>query len=362
MPFTVPVTVVVMVPVTALYQAGWGSVRSRIMTWITFSIWKDLSVQYLEGLVSNVTTPADAGHHAPVEPTRKSDPGRWWTTYLVSREAEDMAILSELEALQTNFKYSKMGEFRRKLPSWNYLDEIVRVIETNRVTVISGETGCGKSTQVPQFILDHYIREKKGSLCRVVCTQPRRISAITVAERVAQERGTRCGDRASSCGYQIRLESRFPRDCGSILYCTTGIVLKWLESNPELNHVSHLILDEIHERDLLSDFLMIVLKDVLAVNQSIKIILMSATLNAEKFSQYYNDASMIHTPGFTYPVEEFYMEHIVDWLSYQPTNHRGSHSSSSMKDISERNNFEEYLHSIATKYTPKTVETLKTMD
>uniref|UniRef100_A0A8C5HYI3 RNA helicase n=1 Tax=Gouania willdenowi TaxID=441366 RepID=A0A8C5HYI3_GOUWI len=93
-----------------------------------------------------------------------------------------------------------------------------------------GETGCGKTTQVTQFILDDHIERDVGSTCRVVCTQPRRISAISVAERVAAERAESVGN-GNSCGYQIRLQSRLPRRQGSILYCTTGIILQWLRSD-----------------------------------------------------------------------------------------------------------------------------------
>jgi ATP-dependent RNA helicase DHX36 len=107
----------------------------------------------------------------------------------------------------------------------------VSVLSKNQVVVISGETGCGKTTQVPQFILDAAILSGEGSTCRVVCTQPRRISAISVAERVAAERGEPCGAGLST-GYQIRLESKLPRTKGSIVYCTTGVLLRWMSSDP----------------------------------------------------------------------------------------------------------------------------------
>ena len=109
-------------------------------------------------------------------------------------------------------------------------EDIVSLISKNQVAVISGQTGCGKTTQVPQFILDHAIRSGKGSSCKIICTQPRRISAISVAERVATERGEACG-QGNSCGYQIRLEGKQPREHGSIVYCTTGILLRWMESD-----------------------------------------------------------------------------------------------------------------------------------
>lgn len=92
---------------------------------------------------------------------------------------------------------------RTTLPAFNMRKQILDMIEANQVVLISGETGCGKTTQVSQFILDDFIEKKNGSLCKIICTQPRRISAIAVAERVAEERNEKLGD---SVGYHIRLE------------------------------------------------------------------------------------------------------------------------------------------------------------
>uniref|UniRef100_A0A672GAS3 RNA helicase n=1 Tax=Salarias fasciatus TaxID=181472 RepID=A0A672GAS3_SALFA len=204
------------------------------------------------------------------------------------------------------------------MPSYSK-KELVEMINANRVLVVSGETGCGKTTQVTQFILDDHINRGIGSTCRVVCTQPRRISAISVAERVAAERAESVGN-ANSCGYQIRLQSRLPRRQGSILYCTTGIILQWLRSDRLLSSISHLVLDEIHERNLQSDVLLVIVKDLLSLRDDLKVILMSATLNAEKFSKYFGNCPMIHIPGLTFPVEEFLLEDIVEMTRYSPQN------------------------------------------
>ena len=105
-----------------------------------------------------------------------------------------------------DIKYKEILEFRRKLPSYKMQYEILDMVDRNCVSLISGETGCGKTTQVAQFILDSYIQRKQGSMCNIICTQPRRIGAISVAERVASERNEQVGE---SCGYQIRLEEKF---------------------------------------------------------------------------------------------------------------------------------------------------------
>ncbi|VEL37327.1 unnamed protein product [Protopolystoma xenopodis] len=123
---------------------------------------------------------------------------------------------------------------RERLPAYAQRQKIVSLISEHQIVVLSGATGSGKTTQVPQFILDDaVINRKMGSVTRIVVTQPRRISAISVAERVAIERGE--STPGASIGYQVRLENRLPRRSqGSILYCTTGVVLQWLQSDPEL--------------------------------------------------------------------------------------------------------------------------------
>ncbi|CAN7987646.1 unnamed protein product, partial [Ixodes pacificus] len=228
----------------------------------------------------------------------------------------DERFRKDLEVKAGSPDFKKMLEFRKLLPAYKMKQRIVDLIESNQVVVISGETGSGKTTQIPQFILDTYINEGRGSTCRVICTQPRRISAITVAERVAAERGERCGD--ASAGYQIRLECRLPRDRGSILFCTTGILLQQLQSDPYIASASHVILDEVHERDLQTDFLAIVLKDLLTVRPDLRVVLMSATINADLFSRYFGNCPMLEIPGIAYPVEVHYLEDVLEFTR-QPT-------------------------------------------
>ncbi|KAG9273415.1 ATP-dependent RNA helicase DHX36 [Astyanax mexicanus] len=251
----------------------------------------------------------------------KEEPGAKDLEYLfqdvVRKPTLDAELQSDLENKRENSKYLDMLKFREKLPSYSMREELVELIEANRVVVVSGETGCGKTTQVTQFILDDYIQRGVGSLCRVVCTQPRRISAISVAERVAAERAEAVGE-GKSCGYQIRLQSQLPRKQGSVLYCTTGIILQWLRSDPCLSSVSHLVLDEIHERSLQSDVLLVIVKDLLKSRDDLKVVLMSATLNADKFSKYFGNCPMIHIPGYTYPVQEYLLEDVIEMVRFRP--------------------------------------------
>ena len=164
--------------------------------------------------------------------------------------------------------------------------------------MVSGETGCGKTTQLPQYILESEIEMGRGATCNIICTQPRRISAVSVAERVASERGEDIGE---SVGYKVRLEGMRGRQT-QLLFCTTGILLRRLMNDSELKGVSHVVVDEIHERGMNEDFLLIVLKDLLPRRPDLRLILMSATLNAELSSSFVNKTPSVQIPCFTHPV------------------------------------------------------------
>jgi HrpA-like RNA helicase len=118
------------------------------------------------------------------------------------------------------------------------------MLSENQVLLVCGETGCGKSTQLGQFILENAIEQQNGANCRIICTQPRRISAVALAERVANER---CEKVGGMVGYSIKGVS-VQSDDTRLLFCTTGVMLRMVQSDPELDHVSHIIIDEVHER------------------------------------------------------------------------------------------------------------------
>jgi len=161
------------------------------------------------------------------------------------------------ERRQNDAEYRKFLEFRDKLPIAAMRSEILSAINDSPVVIIRGNTGCGKTTQIAQYILDDYISSGQGGYANIYVTQPRRISAISVAERVARERCEQLGD---TVGYSVRFESVFPRPYGGILFCTVGVLLRKLEAG--LRGVSHIIVDEIHERDVNSDFLLVILRDM----------------------------------------------------------------------------------------------------
>ncbi|XXG83840.1 hypothetical protein AAC387_Pa10g1498 [Persea americana] len=206
----------------------------------------------------------------------------------------------------------KMQKFRRSLPSYKERDALLTAIFQNQVVVVSGETGCGKTTQIPQYILESEIEASHGAVCSIICTQPRRISAMAVSERVAAERGEKLGE---SVGYKVRLEGTKGRDT-RLLFCTTGILLRRLLVDRNLKGVTHVFVDEIHERGMNEDFLLIVLKDLLPRRPELRLVLMSATLNAELFSSYFGGAPIVHIPGFTYPVQSHYLEDVLEITGY----------------------------------------------
>lgn len=176
-----------------------------------------------------------------------------------------------------------------------------------------------------------------------------------------------------SCGYQIRLEHSMPREHGSILYCTTGVLLRRLVGDSNLQHVSHIVLDEIHERDIYSDFLLIILKDLICSRKDIKVVLMSATLNAEMFSEYFGNCPITNIPGYTYPVKEMFIEDTLDMIRYRLPPNNGNQQNGYQrrgrgnreereKEQQEIDEYHDYLDSIQYKHSQDTLETLRYMN
>ncbi|KAG8227388.1 hypothetical protein J437_LFUL000396 [Ladona fulva] len=217
------------------------------------------------------------------------------------------------DQMQNDAQLQAMVKKRRELPVYNSMGKIMEAINENPVIIIRGNTGCGKTTQVCQYILDDYIQSGQGASCNIVITQPRRISAVSVAERVANERMETLG---LSTGYSVRFESCLPRPYGGILFCTVGVLLRRLEQG--LRGVSHVIVDEIHERDVNSDFIMVILRDMVHTYPDLRVILMSATIDTTLFSKYFNDCPVVEVEGRAYPVQEYFLEDCVQLVKFVP--------------------------------------------
>ncbi|XP_051523162.1 3'-5' RNA helicase YTHDC2 isoform X2 [Myxocyprinus asiaticus] len=206
---------------------------------------------------------------------------------------------------------SELDSFRRALPVYELQEEIIQTIKENQVVLVLGETGSGKTTQIPQFLLDDC--SQNGIPCRIFCTQPRRLATIAVAERVAAERGEKIGQ---TIGYQIRLESRVsPKTL--LTFCTSGVLLRTLMAGDDaLSTVTHVIVDEVHERDGLTDFLLTKMKDVLHKMPSLKLILSSAALDVNLFNRYFGACPVIYIKGCPFDVKQLFLEDILRTTSY----------------------------------------------
>lgn len=195
-----------------------------------------------------------------------------------------------------------------ELPICAYREQLLKAVAENRVTIVIGETGSGKTTQMPQYILG------SGLLApgkKVGCTQPRRIAARSVAERVSKEMGVQLGREV---GYSIRFE-----DCTSsrtrIKYMTDGMLIRELMTDPLLEGYGAVILDEAHERNIHTDVLFTLMKGVLARNKDLRLVVTSATLDAVKFSAFFDNCPVLRIPGRSFDVKVlFSREHESDYL------------------------------------------------
>lgn len=228
----------------------------------------------------------------------------------------------------------KVSKGAANLPVAGYRQQILELVDNNQIVVISGDTGCGKSTQIPQFLLDDAISKGEIGNTRIVCTQPRRLSAISLAERVSKERSN--GNlNSQEVGHAIRFDSSFSVDKSKLIFCTTGTLLKWLNNDPTALGFSHLILDEVHERDQFTDFLLILLKSsILKQRKDLKVILMSATIQVEKFSAYfqpeYSAPILEMVGGRCFPVKTIFLEDVLALLEAERmTPFEGSSNSAS---------------------------------
>ncbi|CAK7207319.1 Putative ATP-dependent RNA helicase ucp12 [Sporothrix eucalyptigena] len=225
---------------------------------------------------------------------------------------------------QENPVLQKMLAQRRRLPAWEVRETVVDTVNANQVTIISGETGSGKSTQAVQFMLDDLYSRGLGQVANIMVTQPRRISALGLADRVSEERCSSLGDEV---GYVIRGESKI--NSGGIAartritFVTTGVLLRRLQVSggriedvvSSLADVSHIVIDEVHERSLDTDFLLCILRDVLRARTDLKLVLMSATLDASTFKDYFARGGLsvgsVNIAGRTFPVDDMYLDDVI---------------------------------------------------
>eukprot|EP00005_Dracoamoeba_jomungandri_P006061 CAMPEP_0174261780 /NCGR_PEP_ID=MMETSP0439-20130205/12156_1 /TAXON_ID=0 /ORGANISM="Stereomyxa ramosa, Strain Chinc5" /LENGTH=554 /DNA_ID=CAMNT_0015346343 /DNA_START=17 /DNA_END=1678 /DNA_ORIENTATION=+ len=195
-------------------------------------------------------------------------------------------------------RYYEILEKRKTLPVHEQKEQFLQLMKNNQVLILVGETGSGKTTQIPQFALE--INTAPGK--KIGCTQPRRVAAMSVAKRVADEMDVILGQEV---GYNIRFED-VTSNKTVLKYLTDGMLLREAMSDPLLESYGVIVLDEAHERTLSTDVLFGLMKEILRNRKDLKLVVMSATLDAVKFQKYFDDAPLMEVPGRLFPVEIFY--------------------------------------------------------
>lgn len=281
--------------------------------------------------------------------------------YLATASLETLSddlMAESRDRMQTDDALREMNEARTKLPVFERRNDIMELINDKPVIIIRGNTGCGKTTQIAQYILEDYINSGQGAYCNIAVTQPRRISAVSVAERIANERNENIGE---AVGYSVRFESVIPRPFGSILFCTIGVLLRKLEAG--LRGVSHVIVDEIHERDVNSDFLLVVLRDMIHTYPDLRVILMSATIDTTLFSNYFGNCPVIEVQGRTHPIKQYFLEDCVELTNFVPSpeSRKRKKDEESELGLTAADSDENLNKKIAGNYSPQTRNTMASL-
>lgn len=250
---------------------------------------------------------AEAERDAQQKSNERED-GDWKKDMRYSDAIAKKKVREEALSLKEGSKDAgrSIAEVRRSLPVHSVKRRLMNTIREHQVCIVVGETGSGKTTQLAQYLEE----EGYARFGAIGCTQPRRVAAVSVAQRVAEEfhGGSVLGEQV---GYTIRFE-----DCSSdktvIKFMTDGILMRESLSDPDLDRYSVVIMDEAHERSLNTDVLFGILRGVVARRRDLKVIVTSATMNADKFSEFFGGAPVFNIPGRTFPVDSFFSRNPVE--------------------------------------------------
>ncbi|KAI5963496.1 uncharacterized protein KGF55_002376 [Candida pseudojiufengensis] len=219
------------------------------------------------------------------------------TKEVVSEEVKD-------KEPDEKYDYDSIQKQRQSLPAYAVRNEVVSAIKENQVTIVIGETGSGKTTQLAQFLYEQGLTNE-GKI--IGCTQPRRVAAMSVAKRVSEEMDVKLGEEV---GYSVRFDDKTVKSKTVIKYMTEGILLREFLADPSLNDYSCIIMDEAHERALNTDILLGLFKSLLARRKDLKLIVTSATMNADRFTRFFGAAPQFTIPGRTFPVDVYFNKNV----------------------------------------------------
>lgn len=216
---------------------------------------------------------------------------------MMQMSKEQRMMMQQLSAAEA--KARSIDETRKGLPIYQFREQLIDAVNNHQILIIVGETGSGKTTQLPQYL--HEAGYTKGGM-KIGCTQPRRVAAMSVAARVAEEMGVKVGNEV---GYSIRFEDATSEKT-VLKYMTDGMLLRELLTDPELSEYSVMMIDEAHERTVATDIGCGLLKDITRARPDLKLLISSATMDAAKFQKYFDDAPIFNIPGRRYPVDIHY--------------------------------------------------------
>lgn len=218
---------------------------------------------------------------------------------------QDSELPGDESAAPVKSSSHEIQQVRKSLPVYKLRTEFLQAIDQNQVLIVVGETGSGKTTQLPQYLYEAGYTKREGNaskIRKVGCTQPRRVAATSVAARVAEEVGCTLGKEV---GYSVRFDNTLG-DQTHIKYVTDGMLLREFLSDPLLSGYSALMIDEAHERTVSTEIVLTLLKDIIKERADLKVIVASATINADKFSVYFDGAPIFKIPGRRFPVDICY--------------------------------------------------------
>ncbi|KAG8720837.1 DEAH-box ATP-dependent RNA helicase prp43 [Ceratobasidium sp. 394] len=259
------------------------------------------------------THEGDVHRHASFISEPKGTPSKDPFGTLFVRQVNGVSARAILDAKINPFtknsyteKYKRILADRKRLPAFAQMEQFYKIFNDNQIMVVIGATGTGKTTQLPQFVVYTDMPHTRGKT--VACTQPRRIAATSVARRVAEEMDVQLGKQV---GYSIRFEDMTQEGTTFLKYMTDGMLLREAMTDRDLKRYSTIILDEVHERTLATDILMGLLKEIARRRDDLKIVIMSATLDALKFQKYFSTdvggtVPLLKFPARIHPVDIFF--------------------------------------------------------